>query len=296
MKLTRSNFGELLTPVHKKVFFNEYDGLAKQYPELAKVYDMAKKDDTFPHMGALGMWDENTEGNTINETEFNQGPTATLTAKRFDQGYSVTWELVRDDLYNVMKGLGKNGNAAGLGYGLNTRIEVEVANVYNNGFANTGYDGVALFSDFHPLSDSSSFGDNLLTGALNPENLKAGKSLMRAQVNPAGLKVQAQAKDLIVGPDLEHTALEITQSTNQAYEQSNTKNVIQGLTPKVFDYITGSKWFLRDPRFDNVMMGWRDKPIFDSYQMPKTVDWFYYGYARYSVGYVHWSGLVGSQG
>lgn len=296
MKMNRSNFGELLTPVHKKVFFNEYEGLEKQYDKYATVYDMNKAQDTFPHMGALGMWDGNNEGNTINESEINQGFTATLEAERFDQGYEVTWELVRDDLYNVMKGLGQNGSASGLAYGLQARVEKNVADVINNGFANVGYDGVALFSDTHPLADTSATGDNLLTGALDPANLKLGLTLMRNQINPAGLKIMARAKELITGPDLEFTAKEITQSTLQAYEESNTKNVIQGIEPKCYDYITGDTWVLRDPRFQNITLGWRDRPSFDSYQIPKTVDWFYYGYARFVASYVHYLGLVGSSG
>ena len=296
MKMNRNNFGELLTPVHKKVFFNEFDGLEKQYPKIATVYDMNKASDTFPHMGALGMWDQNTEGNTINETEINQGFTATLEAERYDQGYEVTWELVRDDLYNVMKGLGNNGSASGLAYGLQARVEKSVADVINNGFSTAGYDGVSLFSDSHPLSDSMIDATNLVTGALTPDNLKLGQTAMRNQVNQAGLKIMARAKELIVGPELEFTAQEIVQSTLQAHEESNTKNVIQGIKPVVMDYIDGTTWVLRDPRFQNVTLGWRDKPSFDSYQIPKTVDWFYYGYSRFVASYVHYAGLVGSTG
>jgi phage major head subunit gpT-like protein len=296
MKMNRSNFGELLTPVHKKVFFNEYEGLEKQYTKVATVYDMNKAKDTFPHMGALGMWDENNEGNTINETEINEGFTATLEPIRYDQGYEVTWELVRDDLYNVMKGLGNKGSASGLAYGLQARVESSVADVINNGFGNVGYDGTALFSDSHPLADTATSGDNLITGALDTTNLKLGLTAMREQINPAGLKIMARAKELITGPDLEFTALEITQSTLQAHEESNTKNVIQGLSPIVLDYVTGDTWVLRDPRFQNITLGWRDKPMFDSYQIPKTVDWFYFGYARFVASYVHYLGLVGSAG
>lgn len=296
MKMNRNNFGELLTPVHKKVFFNEYEGLEKQYTKYATVYDMNKARDTFPHMGALGMWDSNNEGNTINETEINEGFTATLEAERFDQGYEVTWELVRDDLHNVMKGLGNKGSASGLAYGLQARVESNVANVLNDGFGNIGYDGAALFSDSHPLADSTALGDNLLTGALTADNLQLGQTLMRQQVNPAGLLIMARAKELLVGPELEFTAAEITQSTLKAHENTNTKNVIQGITPVVLDYLEGKKWILRDPRFQNITLGWRDKPSFDSKQIPKTVDWFFYGYARFIASYVHYLGLVGSRG
>lgn len=294
--MNRENFGPLLTPVHKKVFFGDYQGLEKQYPGFVKEYDMNKAKDTFPHMGALGMWDRNNEGNTINETEINEGPLATLEPERFDAGYEVTWELVRDDLYNVMKGLGKGGSAAGLAYGLNTRVEYESAKIINDGFTRIGYDGEALFSNSHPLADSHLTGENLITGALTPENLKKGLTMMRTQVNPAGLKIMAAAKELMVGPELEFTAKEITESQRVAYEESNTKNVIQGLTPKVYDYLEGDAWILRDPRFDNIMLGWRDKPTFGSHQLQKTMDWFYYGAARFVVDYVNWQGLVGSKG
>lgn len=98
MKLNRDNFGDLLTPIHKKVFFEEYNEIPEQYSKIFKVDSMRKKQETFPHMGAFGMWDTNTEGNTINEDQMSQGETATLTAVRYDKGYSVTWELVQDDL------------------------------------------------------------------------------------------------------------------------------------------------------------------------------------------------------
>ncbi len=298
MKMNRGNFGELMIPYHKKVFFKTWTGLEKQYPKIATVYDMTKPEDTFPHIGDYQMWQSNTEGNTINETSITEGDTAALVAERFDEGYSVTWELVRDDQYDVFSGMGTNGSASGLAYGLQARIETDIADIVNTGFANTGYDGVALFSDSHPLYDSNALGDNLIVGALTPGNLKDGMTLMRQQKNNANLLIAMKAKQLVVGPDLEWTSKEITKAINQAYEMSNTPNVIEGVTPVVMDYITGTKWILRDtnPQFQNITLGWRDKVSFDKEKIPKTVDWFYYGYTRYSKGYVSWRGLVGSAG
>lgn len=298
MKMNRGNFGELLIPYHKKVFFKTWQGLEKQYPKIATVYDMTKAEDTFPHIGDFGMWRPNTEGNTINSSSITEGDTASLVAERFDDGYDVTWELVRDDQYDIFSGMGKNGSASGLAYGLQTRVETSVANVINNGFVNTGYDGTSLFADNHPLYDSNAFGDNLVTGALTPANLKLGLTRMRQQVNNANELISMRGKQLFVGPELEWTSKEITKSINQAYEQSNTKNVIEGLDPIVMDYITGTKWVLRDsnPMWQNITLGWRDKVTFDKEKIPKTVDWFYYGYTRFSYGYVSWRGLVGSAG
>jgi len=296
MKLTRDNFQQLLTPIHKKIIADEYAKVPEQYPQIFEVGTMRKKDETYPHVGAFGLWAQNTEGNTINEDEMSEGDVATFTARRFDKGYSVTWELTRDDLYGVLNGRGKDGSAQMLARGLRATLETEAANVINNGFTNTGYDGKPLFAHDHPLTDSAQFGDNLITGELNPANVKAGMTLMRQQVNEAGVLIQSRAKQLIVGPENEFTALEILESTNQAYEESNTKNVISGLKPIVLDYIDGTIWVLRDPNIENLKFLWRDRPFYDSMQLPKTVDFFMFGFCRFDVGFCDWRGLVGSLG
>ncbi|MBY0205255.1 Mu-like prophage major head subunit gpT family protein [Paenibacillus cucumis (ex Kampfer et al. 2016)] len=296
MKLTRDNFQELLTPIHKKIIADEYGKLEPQYEKVFKVHDMKKKDESYPHIGAFGLWAENTEGNTINEDEINQGETARLEARRFDKGYSVTWELTRDDLYGVLDGRGKDGSARMLARGLRTTIETDAANVINNGFTQVGYDGVSLFSSSHPLADSSLLGDNLITGELTPENVKLGLTKVRNQVNEAGVKIQSRAKQIIVGPDNEYTSRDILRSTNQAFEMSNTINSIEGISAIVMDYIDGPTWILRDPSIDNLVFGWRDRTFYDSMKLPKTVDFFMFGFARWDCTHVDWRGLVGSTG
>lgn len=296
MKLTRDNFQELLTPIHVKIIGLGYKEKALQYSKIFKVGKMRKKEESFPHLGGFSMWRENTEGNTINEDEMSQGPTAYFEARRFDNGYSVTWELTKDDLYGVMTGRGVKGSARGLGNGLRRLEETMAADIINNGFSNTGYDGVALFANNHPLEDSSDVLDNLMTGALDPDNMKAGMTLMRNQVDGAGNKIQARANQLITGPDLEFTAKEITKSVNQAHELSNTKNVIEGVEPIVMDYITGDTWVLRDSTYENLAFLVREKEWFDSQKLPKTVDFFVFGFKRFDLGYYDYRGLVGSSG
>lgn len=297
MKLNRDNFGELLTPIHRKVFFESYDEVSEQYSKIFAIDTMSKKEETFPHMGAFGLWDTNTEGNTINEDQMSQGDTATFTATRFDKGYDVTWELVQDDLYNVLKGIGKGGSAKALGRGLRATIETQTANVLNNGFANTGYDGVSLFSNSHPLADSASLGDNLTTGALTDASLKTGLILMRDQRDEANVKIMAMPKKLIVPTELEYTAKAIVNSNGPAGELSNDTNTVPRLEVIVLDYLTSSTaWILQAGNIDNLMFMWREKPLYDAEKIQKTVDWFMYGYTRFSQGYVDYKGLVGSTG
>jgi len=296
MKLTRDNFGELLTPIHKKIFFESYDEKPEQYSKLFKVDKMNKKEETFPHMGAFGLWSENTEGNTINEDQMSEGEKATFVATRYDKGYELTWELVQDDLYNVMKGIGKGGSAKALGRGLRATIETKCADVINNGFSNTGYDGVALFSNSHPLADSASTCDNLITGALTDANMKAALTLMRNQVDEANVKIQAVADKAFCGPDNEYTLYALLKSSGPAGELSNDANTLPNLTPVIMDYINGNIWGICDSSIDNLLFMWRERPLYDSQPIPKTVDYFMYGYARWSQGYVDFRGLVASQG
>ena len=152
--MMRENFGALLTPIHKKIFFDSYNEVARKYPLFFKMDKMTKKDQTYPHLGAFGLWNENQEGGNFNESDFEQGEIASFEAKRFDNSYRITWELMQDDQYNVMKGIGKGGSAKGLGRSLRATEETSAANVIKNGFTNVGYDGKALFAKDHPLISS----------------------------------------------------------------------------------------------------------------------------------------------
>lgn len=300
-KLERSNFAALLTPVHRKVFFDSYNKKKKQYTDIFKVDDMHAKEETFPHLGAFGKWEENTEGNDFNQADLLQGNVATFTARRFDKAYEVTWELVQDDLYNVMRGHGRGGSASKLGGGLQATEESQAADVVLKGFTENGYDGVPLFSANHPLANSTETCSNLVSGALSDETLKEALTMMRLQKDEAGVLVAAHADRLIVHPDWEFTARALIGSTLQAGTSNNDKNTVPHLDITVWDYLYDSEsaakpWFVQDGSMDNLMFLWREKPVFDSEKIDNKMDYRFYGYCRFDTGYVDWRGLVGSDG
>jgi phage major head subunit gpT-like protein len=257
---------------------------------------MNAKNQSYPHLGALGLWAQNTEGSTFNHDSFSQGPVASFEAKRFDKAYELTWELVQDDLYNVMKGLGKGGSAKGLGRGLRATEETETSNVLANGFSNVGYDGKALFAAEHPLINSTRVCSNLINGALTDENLKKAMTLMRGQRDEAGIVIQASAKRLIVSPDNEFQAKAIVNSILQSGTNNNDVNTVPNLQIEVWDFLTGPAWYLQDPQFDNLLFLRREEPIFDSERIQDQMDYRMFGYTRFDVGYCDWRGLVGATG
>lgn len=305
VKMTRNDFGELLTPIHKKIFFESYAEKPKVYDKTFKIDTMNAKEQTYPHMGALGKWETNNEGSEFKLADFKEGPIATFTATRYDKSYEVTWELCQDDQYNVFKGTGKGGSAQKLARGLAATEESESAKVIIEGFdgvtdTNIGYDGVTLFSDVHPLINSAEKVSNLVSGGLTDATLKEALTKMRGQKDEAGVFIAAHAKKLVVHPDWEFTARAIVNSTLQAGTNNNDTNTVPSLEIVVWDYLADNPdikpWYVQDSSIDNLMFLWREKPIFDSERIQNKMDYRFFGYCRFDCGYVDWRGLVGSKG
>lgn len=294
--MTRANFANLLTPIHKKIFFDAYNEVPSVYKKIFRTEKMDAKSQTYPHLGALGLWQQNTEGSKFNHDKFDQGPVASFEAKRYDKAYELTWELVQDDLYNVMKGLGKGGSAKALGRGLRATEETETSDVLANGFSNVGYDGKALFATDHPLINSTSVVSNKIEGTLTDENLKKAMTLMRGQRDEAGIVIQASAKRLIVSPDNEFVAKAIVHSILQSGTNNNDVNTVPNLEIVVWDFLTGGAWFVQDTQFDNLLFLRREEPLFDSERIQDQMDYRMFGYTRFDVGYCDWRGLVGATG
>ena len=299
--MTRANFAELLTPIHKKIFFDSYSEVPMIYKSIFKTEKMDMKTQSYPHLGAFGLWQENQEGNKFNHDKFDEGEKAIFEARRFDKAYQLTWELVQDDLYNVMKGIGKGGSAKGLGRSLRATEETETASVIANGFSNVGYDGKALFAKDHPLINSSLVCSNLIEGPLTDENLKLALTLMGLQKDEAGIPIVARATQLVVCPELQFTAEAIVNSILQSGTNNNDVNTVPNLKIVVWPYLsdpTGltKPWFIQDTSLDNLLFLRREEPIFDSERIQDQMDYNMFGYTRFDVGYCDWRGLVGSLG
>lgn len=307
--MTRSNFGELMTPIHKKVFFEAYSDLPKVYVNTFGIDTMNKKQETFQHIGALGTWDTNTEGSDFNLDQLGQEQKVTFTATRYDKSYEVTWELMQDDQYRVFKGEGKGGSAKMMARGLHATEESAAAAVIIGGFSNTGYDGEALFSDQHPTNEASDVDypssispaaqSNLIEGGLSDAKLKEALTLLRLQRDDRGTLIATNAKKLVVSPEWEFTARALINSTLQAGTNNNDINTVPALQIIVWNYLANDDskpWYVQDDSIENLKFLWREKPIFDSEKIPNKMDYRFYGYCRFDCGYVDWHGLVGSAG
>lgn len=295
------NFGKLLEPGLRKIFFETYDELPEQY---SKIYNMNTSTKAREHdwgMGAFGDWEKReSQFDTVAYKTLSPGLDRTYIHDAFTQGFMVTREMYDDEQYRQMEKLPKAMARAG-----RAKVEKDAITILTDGFTNTIYDGQPLFSDAHPLLDSTGVCSNLATGALTDENLKVAIKLMKETVDEAGNLVQMKANKLIIPPALEDTAIRILQSNQISGTELNDTNKFlnsYGIEIVVMDYLSeaaggsDTHWFLQDSSRHEMNFFWRVRPEF---KWEESFDNFvskYRGYMRYSYGVSDFRGIVGSTG
>ena len=301
--LVSTNFGVMITPGQRKVFMDEIGKTAPQYKQIFRETDITDPVYRGAHIGGFGMWQPSAEGTAIAQEDVKQGSNAELTVDRYSKGYSISWELMQDDQQGVFSGTtGKGGSAKMLAKSLQATVESKCAGVLSGGFSDTGYDTTSLFADNHKLNKNGATpptGSNKLTAtALDVPGLQAACKLMRStQDNSGAAPVGAIPSQLIIHPDDEFTARTLLNAgLNIVDGVPQAESTLPNLQIVILDYLADSSaYFLRAKNLDNLVLAWREHPTFNSHQIPQTMDWFFYGYARFIAGNEEWRGLVGVQ-
>ena len=299
------NFGKLLYPGLRKIFFETYDEIPEQYSKIFNVQTSSSATETDHGMGAFGEWEERTsELDTVAYAKISDGGDVTYTHKAFTKGFMIGRELYDDEKYGQMKKMAKALARAG-----RAKVERDAITVLTKGFkgesgAFKGRDGLELFHDAHTLVDSEKTCSNLMTGVLNEVNLKRAIQMMGQQLDEAGGLIQMKATKLIVPPALEDTARRLLHSTQLPGTELNDTNeyLKDRLQIVVMDYLAevaggyDTMWFLQDGSRHELNFFWRIKPEFKNEEDFDTFVAKYRGYMRYSYGFSDWRGMVGSKG
>lgn len=299
------NFGKLLYPGLRKIFFETYQELPEQFPRIFNVETSNSATETDHGMGAFGDWTERTdELSPVAYAKIKDGGEVVYKHKAFTKGFMISRELNDDEKYGQMKKMAKALARAG-----RAKVEKDAITVLTKGFKNDegafkGRDGKELFHDAHPLVDSTKTCSNLLTGALNEANLKKAIQMMASQLDEAGNLIQMKATKLIVPPALEDTALRLLHSSQLPGTELNDTNeyLKNRLQVVVMDYLgataggSDTAWYLQDGTRHELNFFWRVKPEFKNEEDFDTFVAKYRGYMRYSYGFSDWRGMVGSKG
>ncbi len=170
--------------------------------------------------------------------------------KKWASGIRIARTDITDDrLGIVMPRIGELASKAGLHYGQ------RIVDTLINGFATTSefgaaYDGVAFFASTHPRSELALSNQSNTAGgaALTTANYFAGRASMWKLTDDWGDELAIIPDTLVVGPDLEQTALEIVQAELVPHASGSKTNVAKGtarviISPRLAG-AQASHWFL----------------------------------------------------
>ena len=184
---------------------------------------------------------------------------------------------------------------------INYEEELAIA-PYDNAFTTNLADGVPLISNSHPcLNAPGTLNDNLTTGALSPDTIKAAVKLFSQFKNHAGKPMRAWANQILTH---EYNMIEIEEIFNSVlkpYEESNTKNTLPKLRPAYSRWLTSlTAWFLRDTEYEHAIIqfykGYRNKMDWREEFLTKNLQGTCYTLGESGTRPLGGVGIVGSTG
>ena len=285
--------GDIMTP------FKRWPELYSQYLNVENTTrDISQR----TQIAGFQLLAEVAENAPVTYDEPAQGFDKTYKPVQLALGFKVSRVAFDDDKYGWIKKL-----AGDLGRSAIETIETRAANIFNNGFTDTGPDGKVLFATDHPDPKGGGAQANRPTNHvdLSVPALQAALTDIRKWKDTSGRRARFQPKMLMVPPDLWAVASEILGGTMRSDTANNTINAFQkipGLNPfntvLVNEYLTDvDGWFVGSDKEDvATTLLWRERPNtmygedFDTRGL-KTALW-----CRFVASYHDWRGWWGTAG
>ena len=257
-----------LWPGIKTWWGRQYAEHQQEYPELFDVETSDKAYEEDVEISGFGVLREKDQGQALNYDSEVQGSITRYTHVAYAGGYIVTFEELRDNLYEVVS----KRRAAMLAFAGRQTEEIIAANVFNQAF-NASYpigDGTAMISASHPSLVGNQ--SNLLANSADLSEVAIEDlaiQIMQA-VDYRGNKIALIPQSLAISPAQWFDANRIIHSVLQNDTSNNAINVIKatGMFPKGIVvnhyFLSATAWFIRTNALYGLRFMWRDKPMFDT--------------------------------
>lgn len=210
MAITTSTIVDALDANLKEMHQDGLNSWGNEYEKLFNVLTSDKQSEKDSYESGFGTMPQKNEGANATYDVVMPGISETYVHLTYALGYEITEEAIEDNLrstdtFNKLpQALSRSGEET---------VEVTAANVFNNGFSNTGFDGVSLFSTSHPTLDGGTQANKPSTDVdLSVTSLTAGLTAIEKYVDERGLKQPTKAVMLAIPVDLWNTAEELIKS------------------------------------------------------------------------------------
>jgi len=293
---------KLLWPGIHAIWGQIYDEHPTEYTDLYSIEDSDKAYEQDVQVTGFGLAPIKTQGNAGTYDSETQGIISTYTHIAYALGYIVTYEELRDNLYEEVSMRRAKANA----FSMNQTIENVGSFLYNNAFVTTYFttgDAAALCSASHVNVTGGTYSNVLSPAAdLSEAALEDMTIQIMGTANDRGLLINLMPRSLHVPRQEWYNANRILKSVLQSNTTSNNINVLNATNAfpegiKLNHYFTAPHaWFVRTNCPNGMTLFWRDRPSFDQDNDFDTKNAKAMSYMRLSVGCTDPRGLFGSNG
>uniref|UniRef100_A0A6H1ZQ23 Putative capsid protein n=1 Tax=viral metagenome TaxID=1070528 RepID=A0A6H1ZQ23_9ZZZZ len=301
MTLLRANADDLMHVGLDEVLFQKYSERKFIFSEIYDVRGSTKKYEKVSGFSGFGLLVKKNEGSDLTPQDPVQGYDTTFTHVAYGLYARVTKEMQDDDQYDVIKRL-----PPALSDSVGRTKEYYAAAIFNGMFDTaggyqSGGDGECLGSTSHPLTGGGTYQNILSTAAdLGLGSLEEALYTMRLTVGDQSENLELEPAILLVPPQLERVAWELTQSQGRPDTANRADNWMktQNLRIIVWNKLTDTDaWFLLTEKSQhNLVFYNRQELDTDSDRDFKSKDFMYSVYTRFSVGWMDWRGVFGTPG
>lgn len=300
--------GPITTGSHPKALWpgihawwgRQYDEHEEEYPALFDIEPSEQAYEEDVEITGFGLMPVKNESTAIIYDTEQQGVVSRYVHLAYALGYIVTYEELRDNLYEIVS----KRRAQALAFSGRQTVENVCANVYNRAF-NGNYvfgDGQTLISTAHPTMSGTQ--SNQLTTAADISEIAIEDLVIQIMqaTNSRGLRVSILPRSLHVAPQQWFEANRILNSVLQNDTAGNATNILkaQGTIPegiKLNHYFSSATAFFIRTNVPRGMTFYnRESATFDQDNDFDTKNAKAAQYLRFSCGVTDWRQVFGTPG
>lgn len=300
MTAIRSNFGDLYfedaLPVLNELIGETFEAQPDLVPKFFRVMPSGAWGEQTSTIAGLPLAEEKGEGAPVTFANQLQGFDKTYKHLTFALATDFSEELVEDNRMGQVE----EGYRA-LGLSMFQTKQIFCFNIYNNGFTDTGPDGVSLFNTAHPLVGGGTYNNRPTTEvALSVAGLREMDTDMMRQVNDRGINIVIIPRQLLVPPELKYIAKELTKSAYKPQTANNEINTFMedNLEVYISPFLTSATAWFATTEISQTQMRFYERVARTerTWYDEKTGTVNTRSRMRHSAGYGDYKGLWGTTG
>jgi len=301
MAINRAQLVKELEPGLNALFGLEYDRYENEH---AEIFDSENSDRAFEEEVMLSGFAQapvKGEGAAVTYDTAQETYTSRYSHETVALAFALTEEAIEDNIYDSLSARYTKALARSMA----STKQVKAANVLNNGFNSSfpGGDGKELFATDHPTLTGGDGSNEPSTAAdLNETSLENAMIDIAALTDERGIKINVQARKLIVPPQLQFVADRVLKTPGRVGTSDNDINAMRsmGMLPDgyvVNHYLTDTDAFFIKTDAPNGMKHFVRSPMATGMEGDfETGNVRYKARERYSFGFSDWRGMYGSPG